>query len=450
MSAILEAVREDIAEAEEQKVAIDERLKQLRAIETIALKMSGPQPKPARAADDAVEDTCSHCDRPAAQTYAGVRLCAEPSACRVRYGPPDTPEEPVPHRSRPRRVVGGGNAQQERDGEPDSEEERPARQHGPRSKITDDAIEAAARAVLPDGRVTPNAVCRQLGTSSMSVARRAQELFARWEGDGTIVPDRPQNGRPSFKLAPEAEPSPEPAAPASTTDDAGATLEGRAPVKHPPGRPAEARAAAELLAGAAASDSPASDEEPKEEVEDGLVDDDAAEAIVDEIEDYEQSGTRQRPVGQREFGLPPEWEDLGERIKALCENESRTTAALAEILGEDPTLVRKVTEKLARLNEVERRGWSREGSTEKPKYRIRPSLAEQGVTVKQADRSEDITVAIRRQLRVNGGQSIAALATQLVRHPRDIASGVQELLRSGEAVKHAGVPDARYELLEAG
>lgn len=381
MSVILDAVRGELAEAEKERAAIDARVDALRNIEALALAMNGeprePEPEP------------------------------EPEAL----------EEPPPDTRRGDVARAAAKARAERASKPDSEEERPTRRHGPRSTITDEDIEAAARAVLPIGRVTPNQVCRKLGSHSASITRRAQELFARLEADGVIVPDKERNGRPSFKLAEEAAPSPEPDAPASTTDDSGA--------------------------GEAGSDSPSSDEEPKEEVEDfGLVDDDTAETVVDELEDYEEG---RRPRGQGETGLPPEWSDIAERIKALCENEPRTTAAMAEILDEDRQLVRKVTEKLVRLGELSRRGWAM--GTTNPKYGIPPTLADQGVTVKQADRSEDLDVVVRRQLRLHGRQSIAALATKLVRHPRDIALCVQEMLRNGEVKKHAGTPDARYELV---
>lgn len=360
MRAVLEAVREEIAKAEEAKQAIDEQLERLRAIETIAVDMDGGQ-APADAA----------------------------------------PPEPQPPR-RADRALAAARAQR---GKPAKTQRRKAA-----GAPSDDQLEAAALTCLRRGGATPTAVQRELSTTSDRVLKRVQELFAHWERDAKISSDGSIRGNRTFALAEETA-SPEPEAPASTQDDAGA----------------EEWLPDHLL-----------DAEPEVAPPEPTV----------EVGDYDDVAPRKR-TGATE--IPDFLRADADKIVGLCSLDRRSVDDLVEVTGMARNDVKRLVNLLAKRGEIQPYGSKpKKGtSTHVACYRARPSLEEQGVTVKQADRPEDITVAIRAELREHGRMSIARLAAEIVRHPRDVAEGVQTLVRDGAVVKHKGFPDGEYELVAA-
>lgn len=387
MSAILEAVREEIAKVEHDYL---ETLKPLREIERLAMQLAEPADEPEEPEAPADDDDDDEPQPQAESLRRGDRALAAAKE-RRKHHPGAAP--PADRR--------------------------------PPQKYSDEEVEAATVKALDAGQATPNAVMkRHLHSNADSVRRRVEELFARWEADGRIVPDAPVRGRASFKLRGEVEePSPESEAPVSTTDDAGASAE-----------PAHADSQV------GGSDSSASDEEAKSEAEDfGLVDDETAEQVVDELEEYEQPKTNGREV------IATDLQPLAEQIEqTLVEaREPLTTREVARALDlEDRAMVRRVTEKLVRMGRLQQRGYGEGGH---PRYRIRPSMESQGVSVRMADRETPLEDQILVKVDEGGSMTIQGLAAAVARHPRDVAEAVQQLIGRHELKKRRAHPDAVYE-----
>lgn len=390
MSAILEAVREEIAKVEEEYEAV---MRPLREIEALALKLNGDHEHDF-AGPDMVCSVCGH----------------EPSDAELAEYHKESLVLPPPAAEK----SAGDRALEA------AKEQRASRTRATQKRFTDDQIEAAAAEVVKHGHATPNKVVQHLGTKSTPVRRRVEEIFARWEGDGRIVADAPVRGHASFKLAEESEPSPEPPAPAPEQGDAGA---------------------AQAEGQAAASDFGASDEEAKEEVEDfGLVDDDTTEQVVDEIDGYAPARK-----GQGEQ-ISSDYRPLADRIVEAATLEPKTTVEIAEILQmtgrEDLKTIRRLTEKLVRMGELQQRGY---GKDSRPRYRATPSLEDRGVTVRQADRESPLETQVLAAIDQDGALSVTQLAAKTVRHPRDVAAAVTALIERREVKKTRSHPDAVYE-----
>lgn len=358
MSAILEAVRADIAQAEEAKTALEERLASLREIETLAVAVYG-----------------------------------EPETEEQQQSEPAPPKPPAPVR-------------------PNTEEESERR--------ADEILELLSRV----GPQTEAEIRRTTGWTPKSVKKALDRLEARGGAKPTGAA-RSQRGTPSREweaasAAPAAEEpaSPESAAPASSTDDAGADL-----------------------STPAADNSTTTDEA----LDGDLVDDDTAEEVVVEIDDYDRGG---RKPGQGKDGdrIPREHRALADEIKAVCELEPKALPTIAEAVGVDPKLARSVIAKLVALRELQSYGAVKVDGKPRPTYRVTPSLAEQGVEVKHAERSDNIEEDIAARLRDDGPLSIGRLSAALCRHPREIAAAVAELISRGEVAKRPGYPDAVYAL----
>lgn len=383
MNVILDVVREEIASVErELEQELEKRLGPLREIETLALQLNGaepePAPKPVRAEQDALESE------------------------RARR------EERARAATKERRKRRPGGSE-------------PAAPRPPR-KLTDEEIEAAADKMLPLGHCTPNRIMHELESKSTPVRRRVESLLARREADGRIVPDSPVRGHASFKL-PEDAPSPEPEAPAPTTDDVGAYGDGPLGVTGDPER---------------TSDSGASDEEPKEEAAEEWVGD-------DELDGYEKARTN----GKGGETIGPDMQPLADRIKAAVLLEAKPTRAIAEMLGEDVKQIRRLTEKMVRMGILQQRGYTAQIDGGNPMYRATPTLEERGVTVRTADRETPLEQRVLTAIDENGPLSIPGLAAKVVEPPREVAAAVNALIEKREVKKTRAHPDAVYGRPEA-
>lgn len=174
---------------------------------------------------------------------------------------------------------------------------------------------------------------------------------------------------------------------------------------------------------------PEEDPEPDEEPEAEAQTEEAVEEPEEDFSDTAPIHTKDEPLD-----IPEHLAADAERLVNLCELEPSSAPELSDATGIAEADVRQLLKLLAKQKRLEKRGTRKRGSFMTPVYRVPPSLEEQGVTVRYADRSGSIESRITHQLDVEVATPVQQLATKLVLPTGEVMQAVEQMERRGEVV----------------